>query len=490
MLQVKNVSGGYGSDQVIKDVSFSVKEGEIFGILGPNGSGKTTLLKMISGSLPIQSGEILYDHTPLQAFTSKELARNIAVLPQNSDTSFTYSVKDIVALGRYPHQKGIFHFKSDEDEQVIEEAMSQTGVYGFKDKPLQSLSGGERQRVLLARALAQEPRVLLLDEPTNHLDISYQMSLLDTLKQWSKRDELTVVAILHDLNMASMYCDRLLLLQDGQMEHLERPTHVMNEKQLERVYETPICRKEHPSVPSPLITLLPNEQRQTERSLISRFVIEQSDEMIKIESPVYLKTLSSAVIGAGFSWDHIFINRHVRKDYDADDAKEEFIDYLSKHNIDHADTVAMMTAAILEDASFEQADGEDFSMMVMVTAGVGNAVDASKAYLQECKAPVGTINIWVFIEGELTDAAYVQAMMTATEAKTKALLDEEVIDPYTNTIATGTSTDSLLIAATQTGVPLPYAGTITPLGKLLAKTVYEATVKAVQRNKVRRGVGE
>ena len=149
----------------------------------------------------------------------------------------------------------------------------------------------------------------------------------------------------------------------------------------------------------------------------------------------------------------------------------------------------MMTAAILSDATFVKIVEKDFSIMVVVTAGLSNAVDASKAYLQsESHTNVGTINTWVFIEGELTDAAFVQAMMTATEAKVKALHEENILDPVTQTIATGTSTDSLMVAATQTGTDLPYAGTITPLGKNIAKSVFEATVIAARKNKESRGI--
>ncbi|WP_096201011.1 heme ABC transporter ATP-binding protein [Bacillus sp. FJAT-45350] len=489
MLKVHTITGGYGGESIIENVSFEVKKGEIFGILGPNGSGKTTLLKMISGSLPFQKGQIHINGKAIVDYSSKELARTMAVLPQHSDSAFTYSVYDIVALGRYPYQKGMFHFSSSKDEKMIEYAMKQTDVYQFRDKSFLELSGGERQRVLLARSLAQEPKLLLLDEPTNHLDISFQMSLLDSLKEWSREHQLTVISILHDLNMASLYCDRILLLDKGETVALNRPVHVMEEGQLQEVYQANICRKEHPSVPRPLITLVPKPNQQTERSLIDEFKVTKTSEMIRIDTSLPLKVLSSAVIGAGFGWYSLFVNRHVSKDYNCDCVEKEFKEYLRSNDIDDAEAVGMMTAAYLEDASFVKVNSNDISLFVMVTAGVGNAVDASKAYLQSAETvSVGTINTWVLIEGELPDAAYVQAMMTATEAKVKAMHDEQIKDPVTGTVATGTSTDSLLIAATQSGTIYEYAGTITPLGKEIGRAVYDATVQAIKKNKVRRGI--
>jgi len=257
MLDVQSVSGGYGDKPVLSNISFSVKKGEIFGIIGPNGSGKTTLMKLISGGLTPFSGMISLLDKPIKDYHPKEFARLVAVLPQNGETSFSYTVKEIVALGRYAHQTGLFQFMTLKDEEVIEKAMKETNVWQYANVAFHSLSGGERQRVLLARALAQEPKLLLLDEPTNHLDISHQMSLLDSLRSWSKERDLTVIAILHDLNMASLYCERLLLLDKGEVVSLEKPRHVMEEKQLQKVYQANVMRNEHPVVASPLITLKP-----------------------------------------------------------------------------------------------------------------------------------------------------------------------------------------------------------------------------------------
>lgn len=193
MLNVQHVSGGYATEPILHDISFEVKKGDLFGILGPNGSGKTTLLKMISRILPIQSGKIEIAGKDLQSLSAKQLAQTVAVLSQHTADSFSYTVKETVSLGRYAHQKGWFQTWSAYDEEIVQKVMVQTGVSLLQNKNIQELSGGEKQRVFLAQALAQEPEILLLDEPTNHLDLSYQKELLDLLKQWTIEKQLTVI---------------------------------------------------------------------------------------------------------------------------------------------------------------------------------------------------------------------------------------------------------------------------------------------------------
>ncbi len=484
LLQLKNVTGGYNDLEIVKNISISVMKGQFLGILGPNGSGKTTLLKIISGLLPASKGEIFLNERLLSSYSAKTRAREIAVLPQKTESAFSYRVKEIVALGRYPHQTSFFQTKRMEDEQIINEAMKQTKVFEFKDKFLHALSGGEQQRVMLAQALAQQPKLLLLDEPTNHLDISFQIGLLNSLKNWVKQKSLAVIAILHDLNIASLYCDQILLLEEGRQIALNKPSIVMEEVQLAKVYKTALKRNEHPIVPKPLITFLPTSDDGATRNIIDSFSISQTTEMMVIHSPVPFKTLSSAVLGAGFSWKRIFINRHVPKNYHYDDAQAEFNSFLTAKKINSAEVIGMMTAANLEKAVIVEKKESNFSLLVIVTAGLSNAVDVSRSYFStETKSTIGTINTWVFIEGNLPEAAFVQALMTATEAKVKALHDEEVKDPVTQTIATGTSTDCTLISASQTGTHFDYAGTITPLGKTIGHAVYEATRTAIQRDK-------
>ena len=233
MLEIQKLYGGYGNESVLSDVSFEIHKGELFGVLGPNGSGKTTLLKMISGVLPFKQGSILLKGKPLETYTAKQLAKVIAVLSQHTSEAFSYTVKETVSLGRYAHQKGFFKEWSKEDEAMVQQVMNWTGVAAFQDQPIQFLSGGERQRVFLAQALAQEPEILFLDEPTNHLDLSYQKDLLDLLKKWTREQGLTVLSIFHDLNLAGLYCDRLLLLENGKINSYDTPNEVLKQERIQ-----------------------------------------------------------------------------------------------------------------------------------------------------------------------------------------------------------------------------------------------------------------
>ncbi|MGG3470677.1 adenosylcobinamide amidohydrolase [Neobacillus pocheonensis] len=486
MLTVHQLSGGYTGEAVLKDISFEVKKGELFGVLGPNGSGKTTLLKMLSGILPIQKGEIVIGGKRLQEYKAKQLAQMIAVLSQHSSQSFSYTVKDTVSLGRYAHQHGLFQTWSHQDEEVVQKVMKQVGVDAFQDKNIQQLSGGEKQRVFLAQALAQEPEILLLDEPTNHLDLSYQKELLDLLKKWTTENGLTVISIFHDLNLAGLYCDRLLLLENGTINIDHIPNEVLREDRIKLVYHTNIQKHPHPKVAAPQMVLLPEKYRKPGKTVINETMLDVSDELIRLTSPIPLRTMSSGVIGSGTGWHQTFVNRHVNKNYDCSDHLLEMAAFLKSKGFEPSETVGMMTAVVLDDVEWKSFEHDDFSLFVVVTAGVGNAIDASKSEMHSSELVPGTINTWIFINAELTEEAFIQSIMTATEAKVKTLHDLEILDQVTGTIATGTSTDSILIAATQTGKVLEYAGTITPLGKLLSKAVYQCTTDAIQKSRMRK----
>ncbi|WP_026580706.1 adenosylcobinamide amidohydrolase [Bacillus sp. J33] len=486
MLSVQQATGGYASVPVVKNINFEVEKGELFGILGPNGSGKTTILKMLSGILPCKSGEILIKGKNLSEYTPKELAKIIAVLPQHSSQAFSYTVKETVSLGRYAHQKGWFQSWTSEDEATVNRVMEQTGVSQFQDHDIQQLSGGERQRVFLAQALAQEPEILLLDEPTNHLDLSYQKELLDLLGVWSKDCGLTVISIFHDLNLAGLYCDRLLLLENGEVNINHVPNEVLKEGRIREVYRTKIEKLPHPRVPAPQMVLVPKRSDSEQHPIqIDKGSLELREGLLLLQSPIPLKTMSSGVTGSGSGWNRTFLNRHVRKDYDCSDHRAEMAEYVRQIGFEPGETVGMMTAVHVEDYSCTFYEEETFSVCIVVTAGVGNAVDASKSEQHSHHLTPGTINTWVFVNGSLTEEAFIQCIMTATEAKTRALHDQQVKDAITGTIATGTSTDSILIAATQQGENLEYAGTITPLGKVIGKGVYECTIEAIQNSQRR-----
>ncbi|MFD9626210.1 heme ABC transporter ATP-binding protein [Peribacillus muralis] len=486
MLDVIGLTGGYGNKAVLESVSFGVNKGELFGILGPNGSGKTTLLSMLSGVLNYKSGSIRIRDMDLKDYSSKQLAQVIAVLPQHSSLAFSYTVKETVSLGRYAHQTGWFHSWTTEDEAIVQRVMQQTGVADFQDFHFERLSGGERQRVLLAQALAQEPEILFLDEPTNHLDLSYQKELLDLMRKMAKEQGLTVISIFHDLNLAGLYCDRLMLLDKGQIQVIDVPNEVLQQDRIQGVYQTKIEKHPHPALPKPQMFIVPEKHSSETIPLeIDASYMTVGPEMIQLDAPIPLRTMSSGVTGSGTGWHRYFVNRHVHRDYNCEDHHVEMADYLRANNIDPQETVGMMTAVFLDSVECKLLKAEDFSVFIVVTAGVGNAIDASLADQHSWSAAPGTINTWIFVNGHLAEEAFIHSIVTATEAKVKALHDLQVLDKVTNTCATGTSTDSILIAAAQRGTKLQYAGTITPLGKLISRGVYDCIVEAIKKNRKR-----
>ena len=411
----------------------------------------------------------------------------MAILSQHSSEAFSYTVKETVSLGRYAHQKGLFKEWSSEDEEVVQRVMNWTGVAELQHKPIQFLSGGERQRVFLAQALAQEPEILLLDEPTNHLDLSYQKELFDLLKKWTREQGLTVISIFHDLNLSGLYCDRLLLLENGKVVSCGIPNDVLRRERVEVVYNTKIARQPHPKVPAPQIMLLPEmNDREMVQERVTEALVEVRDDIVVLQAPVPLRTMSSGVIGAGVGWHTTFVNRHVNRNYNCNDHRQEMADFLRDKGFEPSETVGMMTAVEAEDVVYRLYEEEGWSVLFVVTAGVGNAVDVSSSYASSYPIRQGTINSWIFINGELTEEAFIQSIMTATEAKVKVMSELEIKDPQTGTLATGTSTDSILIAATQKGKPFEFAGSISPLGKLIGKGIYECTHAAIQKSNKRK----
>lgn len=222
--------------------------------------------------------------------------------------------------------------------------------------------------------------------------------------------------------------------------------------------------------------------------MITANQIKVRDEFVELKSSFPLKTVSSAVHNAGFGWFQNFINRAVDPSYMCENPHEELKQYLDEHGFLPSTTVAMMTAVGPKHVVVREFSSNAGNIVVAVTAGVGNAVDVSRAYERSEKVHIGTINIWVFVNGTLTDESFMQAVITTTEAKTKALAIENILDKQSHTIATGTSTDSVLIAATQKDSFFEYAGTITGIGKLIGRGVFETTRIALQDYKRAKGV--
>ena len=239
LLCCQSVGFAYGAVEALSAVSLEITAGEIFGLLGPNGSGKSTLLRLMSGVARPRTGQVLLSGQNLQTYDRKALARQIAVVPQESRIELPFSALEVVLMGRSPYLKR-FGFEQAHDLAVAQHAMEQTGVSELAAREIHELSGGERQRVILARALAQEPRLLLLDEPTAFLDIKHQVEVYDLLKHLSRQQGLTVVAILHDLNLAALYCDRVALLKTGKVLAQGTPGQVLTYVNIKAAYDTEV----------------------------------------------------------------------------------------------------------------------------------------------------------------------------------------------------------------------------------------------------------
>jgi len=234
VLEVRGVTFGYGRQPLFNDVHLQVRAGEMVGLLGPNGAGKTTLLRLLSGVLSPQQGQVLLEGRDLQQWGRRGTAQHIAVVPQELHVPFAFTVEHMVSLGRTPFIS-LLGSPTKHDRAIIQQAMSAAEVTPLAGRVFNELSGGERQRVLVAMALAQEPRLLLLDEPTSHLDIKYQIDILELIQRLNRELGVTVVASMHDLNLAARYFPRLVLFQHGIVADAG-PTEVLEPRLLRRVY--------------------------------------------------------------------------------------------------------------------------------------------------------------------------------------------------------------------------------------------------------------
>ncbi len=234
-LETDKLSYTYVGYPVLQDIDIKVNEGEILGILGPNGCGKTTLLKNLNKNLSPKGGKVLLDGEDLEEITKKDIAKRIAVVPQTNEVHFSFTVKDIVSMGRMPFQ-GLMEGMSRSDMDIVEESIARVGLTDYADRHINVMSGGERQRVIIARALAQTPDILLMDEPTLHLDINTQFDVLDLVRDLSRKDGLTVVIVSHDLGMVARYCDRVLLIKDHRILAIGTPEEVLTPENMDLVF--------------------------------------------------------------------------------------------------------------------------------------------------------------------------------------------------------------------------------------------------------------
>ena len=236
ILRFEDVTIQYTTKPVVKNFSCDIKKGEFVSLIGPNGSGKSTLINAIMGSVDLKAGEIYLGGKNNKEYSAKERARFAAVVPQTFNVRFGFLVRDIVMMGRNPYLKRM-QSETVEDIEIVNESLELTNTFHLKDRKITSLSGGERQRVIIAGALAQKPQLLILDEPTNHLDIHHNLEVMDLIKRLNKEDEITVFAVLHDINMAARFSDRIILLNDGELIKNGSVEDVINEEVLKPVYQ-------------------------------------------------------------------------------------------------------------------------------------------------------------------------------------------------------------------------------------------------------------
>ena len=245
MLEVRNIAINYGVCAVVADVSFSLEAGKIIALLGANGAGKTTLLKSLNGALPVSAGEIRLGGKLIETYSRREIARQIAVIAQETETKFPVSVAEFVLSGRFAHGAA-FGWETTRDWRIALECLHECDLKNYENRSMNRLSGGERQRVVLARALATEARILLLDEPTANLDLAHQALLFRLIRQRCETNEVSAIVITHDLNLASEFADEILLLKNGAIIAKGSPGTVLTGENLKTVFSVKVLLDENP----------------------------------------------------------------------------------------------------------------------------------------------------------------------------------------------------------------------------------------------------
>jgi len=252
LLDARDIFAGYGKEEVLKGINLSVRRGEFVGLAGPNGSGKTTLVRVISGFLPPRSGELIYRGRPFSGWPAGELARLRAVVPQNRGGEIDLPVEDLVLLGRLPHFRPLQWRPSPADRAAADRALEATSTSSFRERNFRALSGGEQQRVLIAVALAAEPELLILDEPTLHLDLGYQQEVFRLLRTLHRERGMTILAVLHDLNLASACCERLVFLKGGEVWKDGPAGELITRENLSGLYRARLEVAPHPTTGRPV----------------------------------------------------------------------------------------------------------------------------------------------------------------------------------------------------------------------------------------------
>ncbi|MDD5258432.1 MAG: ABC transporter ATP-binding protein [bacterium] len=256
-LEISKIQFAYRKAMVLKDISFTVHQGDFLGIIGPNGSGKSTLLKILARLLKAREGTVALNDLDLKQYPIRTLAQKIALVPEETLLNFPFTVEELVLMGRSPHLPFLQPL-APKDHAKANDCMEKTSVRDLAGRRINELSSGERQRAFIAQALAQEPDILLLDEPTAHLDINHQIEIFNVLKNLQEQYGLTIITITHDLNLAALYCDTLLLLKGGELFSLGPPSQVLTAENIKNVYHTQVTVQQHQKIKKLQITLIPN----------------------------------------------------------------------------------------------------------------------------------------------------------------------------------------------------------------------------------------
>lgn len=235
-IKIQNLGWKFGDRQILTDINLTIKKGYFYSIIGPNGSGKTTLLRNIAKSLEPKPDSVFIDNIDVTKLNSRNIAKRLSVVPQNTNIEFEFTVTDIVLMGRSPYI-GRFESESSQDIKIAERAMRSTNTWHLRDKRITEISGGERQRVIVARALAQDTGIMLLDEPVSQLDIHHQIELMETIQTLIKDRDITAVSVMHDLNLAAQYSDYIILMSEGEIVCQGTPHDVITEENIKRVYK-------------------------------------------------------------------------------------------------------------------------------------------------------------------------------------------------------------------------------------------------------------
>ncbi|MDR1259817.1 MAG: ABC transporter ATP-binding protein [Endomicrobium sp.] len=252
MIRIENVSAGYLNKKILKNISFNIDNKDFFGIIGKNGTGKSTLLKVICNLIKAYAGNIFINNKNINLFSIKDLAKIIAFLPQHVDTSMSFTVAEFIMLGRYSHMN-IFKIPSTYDYIKVKEIINFFQIENLTNKKINELSYGEKQKVLIAQVLVQETNIIVFDEPTSHLDIGNQNNILKILRNLNEKYNKTIILTLHDLNIASEFCNKILLIDNGSICRCGIPEEVLNYKDIEKIYKTMVVIKINPISNKPYV---------------------------------------------------------------------------------------------------------------------------------------------------------------------------------------------------------------------------------------------